>query len=84
MSGSVTRRPLRHPVRAHFFLGLGISWAGWIPYGAAEAGLLHFRVPTEVPMLSQFGPAIAAILLTALESGRSGVQRLLRSSAWNN
>jgi len=68
----------RHPVLAYFLLALGFSWAGWIPFALARAGRFPTTVPAEVAWLAEFGPTIAALLLTGLESGWTGVGRLLR------
>lgn len=70
--------PDARPSVSHFYLlALGISWAGWIPFAAGEVGLLPVRIPWEVALLAQFGPSVAAIALTGLQSGRRGVGALL-------
>jgi hypothetical protein len=41
------------------------------------------RVPSEIPILTQFGPTVAAIVLTGLAAGRVGLRHLLvRSCRW--
>lgn len=67
-------------VRRFYALALAMSWAGWIPFAAAQAGLLPIRVPVEVPIVAQFGPSAAALLLTAKTAGLGGVRRLLEVS----
>ena len=69
--------PQDHPVLVHFLLSLAISWAGWIPDGASQAGLISWKVPTEISMFSQYGPFIAALILSAREGGWGGVRDLL-------
>jgi uncharacterized protein len=54
------------------------SWSMWILYGASLAGALAFRVPVEVLLLGEHGPALAAYTLLARERGWEGVQDLLR------
>lgn len=68
----------RHPVIAYYALAVGIAWAGWVPFGASQAGLLRLRVPFEIPVLAQYGPSLAAIILVGFEAGKSGIGRLLR------
>jgi uncharacterized protein len=64
-------------------LALALSWAGWIPYGAAQAGVLPIRVPSEIPILTQFGPSVAAFVLIALAAGRDGLRQFVaRSCRW--
>jgi membrane protease YdiL (CAAX protease family) len=71
-------------VTTFYVLALGLSWAGWIPFAAAQAGILPIRVPFDVPILTQFGPTVAAFLLVARADGLSGLRRFLaRSCRWN-
>jgi uncharacterized protein len=66
-----------------YALALVLSWVGWIPYGAAQAGVLPMRVPEEIPILTQFGPTVAAIALTGFAAGREGLRHfLVRSCRW--
>ncbi len=70
-------------IGAFYALALGLSWAGWIPYGAAQAGVLHVRLPVEIPFLAQFGPTVAAIVLTGFTGGRGQIKQfLVRSCRW--
>lgn len=70
-------------VTAFYVLALGLSWAGWIPFAAARAGILPIRVPIDVPILTQFGPSVAAFLLVAWSGGLSGLRHFLaRSCRW--
>src|SRR5581483_1302621 len=70
-------------IGSFYALALGISWAGWIPYGAAQAGVLHIRVPCEVTNIAEFGPTLAAFALTVIAGGREGFRQfLVRSCRW--
>jgi membrane protease YdiL (CAAX protease family) len=70
-------------VARFYLLALGISWAGWVPFAASQVGLLSFAVPWEIPLLAQFGPSVAAFVLTARHEGTGGVRRLFaRALRW--
>lgn len=68
----------RHPISTFFALALGLAWIGWIPYGAYRAGLLTHPVPAEVPMFSQYGPFVAALIMSAVMAGAAGPLDLLK------
>jgi hypothetical protein len=72
-------QPKRGYVGLYYCLALGISWAGWIPYGAQQAGVLHWRIPQEVPLFAQYGPLLAATIVIAAEDGVGGVRKFLAS-----
>lgn len=62
----------RFPLISYFFLSYLISWGVWIPLaisGSSDQGLLW---------LAGFGPTLAAVLLTFIQSGFSGLKNLLR------
>lgn len=63
---------LRRPVLAFFLLTFGISWAAWLPMALAgiEAPILR--------IVGTFGPLIAALVLTVVSEGRTGLRTLLR------
>ncbi len=69
----------RYPLAAFFVLAYLISWGLSL---FAARGLLPFPVPPPLAglasLLYHFGPALAGIILAALEAGRSGVRNLLR------
>ncbi len=68
-------------VALYFCLALGISWAGWIPYAAQLAGVVHWRwqIPDSIPLFAQYGPLLAAIILTTIDGGASGLGKFLAS-----
>ena len=72
-------RPRRGHVGIYYCLALGISWAGWIPYGAQQAGVLHWQIPQAIPMFAQYGPLCAAVILIAIEGGLRSVGKFLAS-----
>lgn len=68
------------PVIAYFALAWALSWLVWLPLAAPGLGLpaLPFLVQYA---LGAYGPALAAILVTAATSGSAGVGLLLRRVA---
>jgi membrane protease YdiL (CAAX protease family) len=64
------------PLLQFFLLALGLSWAGWIPYAASRAGLIAVAVPAEVLWLAEYGPAVAALILTWRQDGWGAVRTL--------
>ena len=70
-----------HPLAAYVVLAYVVSWAYWVPLAlgsrTVETGV---GWPSQIPGLA--GPAISAVIVTALVSGRAGLaavwQRLTR------
>lgn len=74
----------RRPVTAFFLVALLVSWVGWIPYASMQAGVVELSVPAELIWLCEFGPSLAALLVTGLVAGKAGVRRLVgRLGRWN-
>lgn len=67
-----------HPVVAFYVLTITISWTYWIGLLVHGDQVSPGSSATHLPGL--LGPVCAAIVITALKSGRTGVARLLRSS----
>lgn len=75
-----------HTLFSYFFLAYAISWIFFIPYILAEWGNLSgdYRL---FYILHTFGPAFAAIIVTAVIAGKAGLHELRqrirqRSAAW--
>lgn len=62
-----------------FILACAFSWPGFFVHRLSLAGVLPFRVPAELPLLAEYGPTLAALLMCALEGGWPAVNRLLAS-----
>lgn len=60
------------PVLVFFILSYGISWVVWMPI------VLSGEASRPLLILGTFGPTLAALLMTAKENGRKGLQELLR------
>ena len=73
----------RYPLVAFFTLAFGLTWANWLPQALAARGLLSITVPSFLAILAGYGPAIAAIVVTALTTGKPGLRRLVgRLTRW--
>lgn len=71
------------PLFRFLFLALGLSWLAWIPFAASKAGLLPVALPAELTWLGEYGPALAALILTRREEGRAAAGRLFaRLGKW--
>jgi membrane protease YdiL (CAAX protease family) len=75
----------RSQLLAFFGLTFAITWGGWFLLLALESGSLPFKLDpnsfaaTLLFRFSGWGPAISALLLTALVSGKKGMQDFFRS-----
>ena len=66
----------RHPLAAYVLLAFGFSWAWWVPLAVAGRVVRPGSgEPTHFPGL--LGPLLAALAVTALTGGRSGVRTLV-------
>jgi hypothetical protein len=71
--GSVYKR---RPFLAFYSLTLAISWSFWIPVAVSHQALLPFWPSTLFLIAGAFGPSLAAIVLTAMDGGRTAVRGL--------
>lgn len=76
---------VRYPLLAYFLLAILGTWSVLLPLFLSQTGvgLLPYEVPDLLFLLLFFGstftgPALAAFVVTAQESGRMGVRDLLR------
>jgi hypothetical protein len=72
-------RPQKRLV-SFYLLTTAIAWAGWIPYAAQQAFNLSWRLPVGIPIIAQYSPTIAGLILIAMDSGVGGLARFLRLS----
>ena len=63
---------LRYPIVSYFIMSFAIAWSVWIP-----VGMLVAEPSVAVVLPGAWAPTIAAVLLTAVTEGRSGVRKLL-------
>ncbi len=69
----------RHPLPVFFVLVFALTWPLEIVDALGSHGLLPFRVSILVQLLFvAYMPTVAALIVTSLSSGRTGVNALLR------
>lgn len=66
-----------HSLVVYFVVTYVISWSFMLPVAASVQNWVSWDVPPALYYLASFGPGLAAIVVTALIGGRSGVRRLL-------
>jgi membrane protease YdiL (CAAX protease family) len=66
---------------AYFVLAYAISWAFMVPVALSAQGIITADIPYALYYLASFGPALSALLVTALTTGRAGLRSLL-SRLW--
>ncbi len=66
----------RRPFLAFYSLTLAIPWSFWIPVAVSHQALVPFWPSTLLLIAGAFGPSLAAIVLTAMDGGRSAVRGL--------
>ena len=79
---------VRHPLVAYFVLAYALAWLLWLPFVLSRGGgvgVLPLATPADASGLAYllvfvgaFGPALAAIIVSAAISGWAGVKSLLR------
>ncbi len=62
-----------------FLIAYGLSWLIWSPLWLPALGITGLPVLPFNHALGGFGPMLAAFICAALEEGKAGVRRLLRS-----
>jgi membrane protease YdiL (CAAX protease family) len=81
----------RAPLTVFFVLAYAISWAFILPWSVSESavglGFLPYTLPDAYGIVmfvfAPLGPALAAVVVTAVIEGRTGVRRLLgRIKRW--
>jgi membrane protease YdiL (CAAX protease family) len=71
----------RHPVVGFYILAFGISWIGLVPGVLASRGISPFGDPYVMLLfgiLFSAGPTIAAVIVSLVIQGKSGLQKLLK------
>ena len=66
-----------HPIITYFVLAYAISWIIVAPLVASAQGLIDVSIPFSLHYLNDYAPLLAAIITTAIASGREGLRDLL-------
>ena len=74
---------VRHPVGAFTVLAYAISWICWLPLVADRQDWVSWSASSYLHLVGGLGPATAALVVTAVVAGRSGVADIWRRAvAW--
>jgi membrane protease YdiL (CAAX protease family) len=67
-----------------FLLAFAFSWAFWVPLALARKGRIQAPFsPAQMQVLGAYGPAIAALIVTAMIGGMNGLRDFIgRLLAW--
>lgn len=70
----------KHPVTWFYMLAFAISWIGLIPGVLGSQGIAPFESPFVqfLGILFSIGPALAAVIMSQVMQGKTGVQNLLK------
>jgi membrane protease YdiL (CAAX protease family) len=72
-----------HPLAAFFILAYAISWGIEIPLALSIRGVIRTDIPFSLHYLAGYGPMLAAIVMTLLTAGRTGLKNLfVRMGKW--
>ena len=66
----------RFPTTAFFLAAYALTWSVWVPRALAQRGPLDWRWPVAAGQVWSYGPALAAVVVTAAVAGRPGLRRL--------
>jgi len=67
-----------HPIITYFVLAYAISWIIVAPLVASAQGFIDVPVPFALHYLNDYAPLLAAIITTAIASGREGLRDLFQ------
>src|SRR5512141_2829602 len=60
----------------YFVIACALSWTIEFPLIAVRQGWTDIQVPFSIHYLASFGPMLAALIMTALTSGKDGLREL--------
>jgi membrane protease YdiL (CAAX protease family) len=76
MTASITTFAKKHSLVLFFILAYTISWLIWLPQLASAQGFLDGPELPYLHLLGGLGPTLAALIVTGLTSGRTGLREL--------
>jgi len=67
----------RNPLISMYIIMFAIAWAVMVPQALYSQGLISAPLPMWLELLTGWAPAIAAVIVASVISGRAGVRELL-------
>ena len=68
----------QNPLIAYFIITFAFSWTFYFSLLAVQFGWTDAEIPYSIHYLASFGPTIAALVVTALTTGKDGLRELWR------
>jgi len=68
----------KHTLLGYFILAYAISWAIGIPLALIAQGKLNWQLPFYLHYLYSYGPMLAALIMTGVTKGKSGIKDLFK------
>lgn len=66
----------QHAIVAYFALAIALSWSIYIPLVFVRQGWTDEQIPYFLHYFASFGPMLAAIIMTAITTGKDGLREL--------
>jgi membrane protease YdiL (CAAX protease family) len=76
MISSISTWTKQHSLVVYFVLAYAITWAFEIPLAAVKQGWTQLPIPFAIHYLGSFGPMLAALIVTGMTQGGSGIRVL--------
>lgn len=84
MAAQITTLIKKHSLVVFFVLAYAISWLIWLPQLASAQGFLKTPVSPYLHLIGGFGPMLAAMIVTGITVGRTGLKELVgRMFRWH-
>lgn len=78
MASNLSTWTKKHSLVVYFVLAYAITWTFEIPLAAVRQGWTQIPIPFAIHYLGAFGPMAAAIIVTGMTQGGSGIRELFR------
>src|ERR1043165_5120642 len=67
----------RNPIITYFIIAYVVSWSFEIPLALFHQGMISVQIPMWLHYFACLGPLSAALIMTSLTEGRSGLRNLM-------
>src|SRR5438067_13086669 len=74
----------RHPVSTYVLIAFGVTWAVWVPRAFVNQGLLDWQWPVLLGKAWTYGPALAALAVTAALGGKPALRQIAAAVGGGN